>query len=162
MGSSQSTTRRAASTGGARLLYVGGLAVAGVMGVLLGMVLNGYRIDDAVPVSVAEDSDVADVPVVEIDGLRDGALRGRITGDVRVIVRDHVALPDASGSFAVYDTSLMVQEITVQVPAGMNFVASKRGKKYYSVTSANGQNIVPENRIYFKTAQEAENAGYAK
>jgi hypothetical protein len=42
----------------------------------------------------------------------------------------------------------------------MNFVASKRGKLYYPVKKAAGQQIVPENRIYFRTEEEAPAAGY--
>ncbi len=41
------------------------------------------------------------------------------------------------------------------------FVASKSGKKYYSVESAGGKKIKEENRVYFKTEKEAEAAGYS-
>lgn len=41
------------------------------------------------------------------------------------------------------------------------FVASTTGKKYYEVESAAGQKIKEENRVYFKTAKEAEAAGYS-
>jgi small subunit ribosomal protein S1 len=41
------------------------------------------------------------------------------------------------------------------------FVASKTGKKYYAADSAAGQKIKEENRVEFKTAEEAEKAGYA-
>lgn len=40
------------------------------------------------------------------------------------------------------------------------FVASKTGKKYYLVDSAAGQKIKEENRVYFKTKEEAEKAGF--
>ena len=41
------------------------------------------------------------------------------------------------------------------------FVASKTGKKYYAVDSAAGKKIKEENRVYFKTGEEAEAAGYS-
>ncbi len=42
-----------------------------------------------------------------------------------------------------------------------SFVASKSGKKYYAVESAQGKKIKEENRVYFKDEKEAEKAGYA-
>jgi hypothetical protein len=42
----------------------------------------------------------------------------------------------------------------------MRFVASRRGKRYYPVSSREGERLVPENRLYFRTAEEAERAGY--
>ena len=42
------------------------------------------------------------------------------------------------------------------------FVASKTGKKYYVIDSTQGKKIKQENRVYFKTAKEAEKSGYGK
>lgn len=48
-----------------------------------------------------------------------------------------------------------------EVPEGMMFVASKDGKKYYSVDAAAGKKIKGDKRVYFATEAEAEEAGYA-
>ncbi len=40
------------------------------------------------------------------------------------------------------------------------FFASNRGSKYYPAGCTAGQNLKPENRIYFSTSAEAEKAGY--
>jgi predicted RNA-binding protein with RPS1 domain len=40
------------------------------------------------------------------------------------------------------------------------FVASKDGKKYYAFDSASGKKIKADKRVTFKTAEEAEAAGY--
>ena len=40
------------------------------------------------------------------------------------------------------------------------YFASKRGKKYYSTTCSAGKTIKQENRIYFSSQAEANNAGY--
>ena len=40
------------------------------------------------------------------------------------------------------------------------YFASKRGKKFYSLTCSAGKTIVQENRIYFSSSSEAEKAGY--
>jgi small subunit ribosomal protein S1 len=45
--------------------------------------------------------------------------------------------------------------------AAEGFVASKDGKKYYAAASAAGKKIKDENRVEFKTAEEAEAAGFA-
>lgn len=42
-----------------------------------------------------------------------------------------------------------------------NYLASKRGKKYYPVDCPAANNIKVENRLYFKTATEAESKGYS-
>jgi small subunit ribosomal protein S1 len=49
----------------------------------------------------------------------------------------------------------------IEVPEGMQFVASKDGKKYYGVDTAAGKKIKAEKRVYFKDEAEAEEAGYA-
>lgn len=41
-----------------------------------------------------------------------------------------------------------------------SFFASKKGKKYYPIRCSAGKSIKIENRVYFKTANEAEKAGY--
>lgn len=43
---------------------------------------------------------------------------------------------------------------------GGNFFASSRGSKYYSLGCSAGKNIKQENRVYFATSEEAEQAGY--
>jgi hypothetical protein len=40
------------------------------------------------------------------------------------------------------------------------YFASNRGSKYYPINCSAGKNIKLENRIYFKTAIEAEKSGY--
>ena len=45
-------------------------------------------------------------------------------------------------------------------PAGMHFVASRRGKKYYPVGSPAAAALKPENRVYFPDAAAAEDAGF--
>ncbi|MBI3888727.1 hypothetical protein HY311_02955 [Candidatus Nomurabacteria bacterium] len=40
------------------------------------------------------------------------------------------------------------------------FFASSKGKKYYTTSCSAGKTIKQENRIYFTTGEEAEQAGY--
>lgn len=46
------------------------------------------------------------------------------------------------------------------VEGGGEFVASKNGKKYFSLTCGAAKTIKAENRIYFATQDEAKKAGY--
>jgi len=41
-----------------------------------------------------------------------------------------------------------------------NFFASSRGTKYYSLGCSAGKTIKEENRVYFTTSTEAQEAGY--
>jgi len=51
---------------------------------------------------------------------------------------------------------------TEELPAGAaQFIASKTGKKYYPVDSAQGKKIKEENRVYFPSADAAKEAGFS-
>jgi hypothetical protein len=137
------------------------LVLATLCGALLGATVTAYRLAAPAPVIIVEDVGT-DVPVVRIEGIENGALVGTVEGEVRVSAGEKLVTPGADGRFAISDRSILTNRITVQAPAGMRFVASSKGSKYYAVDSAGGQNIVPANRVYFATAQEAEAAGYRK
>jgi len=51
-------------------------------------------------------------------------------------------------------------EKTITEPKEFPFVASSRGKYYYPVDCSLANGLKEENRIYFRTQQEAENNGY--
>jgi len=98
--------------------------------------------------------------VVVLEGIRDGKIVGSLEGDVRLWIGENEVLANTGGTISVDPGPLIVNEMSVLVPQGMQFVASKRGKKYYPVLVAAGQSITPENRIYFESAEKAEAMGY--
>lgn len=100
------------------------------------------------------------VPTVQIEHILNGNLEGNMSPDVRLFLGDTQVFPTTSGSFSVFADVFLANNIKVIIPEGMYFVASKKGKKYYPVTSASANNLVPQNRVYFRTEEEAENAGY--
>ena len=51
-------------------------------------------------------------------------------------------------------------ETTKSISAGKSFFASSRGSKYYSIGCSGGKTLKEENKVWFSTKQEAENAGY--
>ena len=101
------------------------------------------------------------IPVVQFEGIQEGNIVGHLRGDVRVFWGDQMMIPDGSGAFRITaEDLLLTEEVAVRVPDGMPFVASRNGKKYYPVHARMGERIKPENRRYFPTAEEAENAGF--
>ncbi len=132
-----------------------------LFGGLLGSTVTAYRAYRPAPVTIVADEGT-DLPVVRIDGIANGALVGSVEGVVRLSAGGTIIPVDDEGRFAIADRSILTNRITVMAPPGMRFVASSKGTKYYPVDSAGGQNIVPQNRVYFATAEEAEAAGYRR
>ena len=64
----------------------------------------------------------------------------------------------SANSFSLLDHPNVLQ--SSKVTTTKNFFASSRGSKYYSVGCSGGKTIKQENRIYFTTSAEAEQAGY--
>ena len=127
-------------------------------GLVFGM-LAGMSMIPPVPITLRDDTR-PQVSVVRLEGLRDGALRGTLSGEVRLFTGDAIVLPDGSGSFRITDRKFLTNVITILAPSGMRFVASKRGKTYYPLGSKGGESIVPANRIYFPDSESAQKAGY--
>lgn len=127
-----------------------------------GAVIDAWMFHPApLPVVMTDDTPPA-IPVVSINGIRNGALVGSVSGTVRLTARNRIVPIDGSGAFAITDRAVLTNNILITVPAGMMFVASKRGKKYYPVTSASAAGLAPANRIYFPDAKSAEKAGYRR
>lgn len=99
------------------------------------------------------------VAAITLEGFRDGALRGNAAG-VRVFARDEAVPLAPDGSFVIVHPAFRIEEVSVPIPPGMRFVASKNGKKYYKVDSASGERIAPQNRLYFADSVAAEAAGF--
>jgi hypothetical protein len=129
------------------------------VGVLTGLV--GSLAVREVPVAVRPGSG-ATVVAVMFEGFRDGLLRGRSAGPVRLFAGEEAVEVAADGSFAFDHPGFHIEEVTVPVPVGMKFVASRKGKKFYSVTSAAGARIAPGNRVYFRDEASAGAAGFSK
>lgn len=144
-----------------QMLWCTAIMLSFLVGALGGSIaMLRARIHADVPMTVADTP--SDKASVVLEGFRDGALRGRAAGTVRLFAQEEAVAIDARGSFAIVHPAFRIEEVTVPVPPGMRFVASKRGSKYYAVDSAGGSNIVPENRVYFPDAASAEAAGFHK
>lgn len=139
------------------LPFLGLVVLVGLSGYMAGRIVSQQQL--AAPPFLLEPDLRPHVPVVQVEGREEGMITGHIHGNVRVFWGDDMVLPDRSGAFRIADDVLR-EEVIVQVPDGMQFVASRKGKKYYTVASLMGERIKPENRIYFSTVGDAEASGF--
>jgi hypothetical protein len=100
------------------------------------------------------------VCTVVIEDVQNGRLSGTTLGDVRLFIGDHQVIPNGSGAFVTTLSPFDPRSVSQSISGDMRFVASRRGKRYYPVDSAQGQKLVPANRLYFRTEQEAKAAGF--
>ncbi len=112
---------------------------------------------DAIAFTVADG--IPRIPTVIIEAAPNGTVEGRVSGDARLLLGNDLVAA-GSGSFRGLMQGSLPVVVEVAVPPGMQYVASKTGKKYYDVTSAMGNRLLPKNRVYFPDRQSAEAAGY--
>ena len=139
---------------------LGAAILAAAFGYLAGRIIDTHIAMASVsPLAVVPDTRPR-VPVVNIEGIRNGFIEGMMSSGARLIIGETYVVPTASGTIRVAAAPFLTNHVTVEVPVGMRFVASKAGKKYYPVNSAAGSRLKPENRVYFATEEEARRAGY--
>jgi hypothetical protein len=56
----------------------------------------------------------------------------------------------------------IVDTYAASIPDGAHFVASGKGKYFYSIFEPSAKNLWRNNRIFFQTAEEAVQAGYRR
>lgn len=104
------------------------------------------------------------ISTVKFLTLENGKLKGEIGGQKTRIAYS----PEKIQDFQVGETfEIPIYNITLgqfysvrDLPDGMQFIASKQGKYYYSVLDPKAFKITPKNRIYFIHEDEAEKLGY--
>lgn len=123
-------------------------------GITFGTSLVGYsRSYSAVPRTV---------PTISLQRIVNQQLEGEVHGAVRFVLGDEIVPLIPNATFRIPATVLLTHYSELTIPEGMQYVASKKGKKYYSVYSKAAESIVPSNRVYFATSQEAMDAGYVQ
>lgn len=144
------------------LPFVGPVLLAISFGFAVGRTVDIYTIQAHQSIRLQTSAQHSNVPTVVIEGIRNGNVEGIVRGDVRFFIGTEQVLPQTNQHFSVDAKQLLTNIITVKVPTGMQYVASKNGSKYYPVQSAGGNRISVKNRVYFRTATEAEEAGFKK
>ena len=135
------------------------MALALGIGAFSGAVFAFFLRADMHPPRIVDGVAAGEASVV-LEGFRDGALRGRSAGRVRLFVENDAIETDSEGRFGIVHPAFGIEQVSVPVPPGMRFVASKNGKKYYNVDSAAGERIAPQNRVYFADEAAAKAAGF--
>jgi len=103
------------------------------------------------------------VATLRLDGITGGKLKGQVEGrEIRIVVAPQDIRTVAIGSAFEVPISISTAPVASNIPADAQFVASKRGKLYYSVFDPRANEIASQNRTYFKSAEEAEKAGFRK
>jgi len=136
------------------LMLCMGICLGGSMGIAAALLWKSNALAfEIAPVSPK-------VPTVVIEAAPGGKVEGHVSGFARLLLgADLVA--EGSGTFVGMMKGSLPVTVEVIVPPGMKYVASKTGKKFYSVTSAMGNRLLPKNRVYFPDAASAKAAGYA-
>lgn len=123
----------------------------------------GLRVEEVFappPITVLREDVHEPVPVIHMREINDGAIVGTIDQRARLVLGEDIVVPKEDGSFRIDAKKFLVNVVDVKIPHGVLFVASSRGKNYYPVDSSAGKKLAPRNRIYFRSAAEAEAMGY--
>lgn len=103
------------------------------------------------------------VPTVTLRAISHNAVTGSYSGEVRVMGTKTTA-EQRNGEF-----TLPLSDVTSSVggstgatalDANYPYVASKNSTLYHPITATAATRIKPENRVYFKTREEAEKRGF--
>jgi hypothetical protein len=104
------------------------------------------------------------ISTVKLVEIKNGYLVGKISGPGARIAYSADGILDLGedDSFKIPVGQINLKDFyyTEDIPDGTQFLASSRGKYYYSVLDGRAYTITPKNRIYFQSQKEAENKGY--
>ncbi len=137
-----------------------------LVGTPMGMAASLQWKADVIPFEIADTIPplatvvIEDAPTGTVEGhIADDPLSAVATGTGRVLLGNDL-VANGSGTFKGVMRGSLPKLVEVPVPAGMHYVASKNGKKFYGVTSSMGNRILPKNRVYFPDRTAAIAAGF--
>ena len=104
------------------------------------------------------------VTTIKLMEVKNGNLIGKISGRKARLAYDaeNITELEAEADFSIPLDQIQFKNyyITNDIPENTQFIASEKGKYYYSVFDKKAFNIVPKNRVYFGSKEEAEQRGY--
>jgi len=131
---------------------------------------SGYSIAyfHAVVSSFPEIKEVAElnpgITTIKFLELSGSKIKGKIEGQKARIAYspDHIYDLEAGESFElpIYQINLASYYAAADLPVGMQYIASSKGKYFYHVLDPRAFKITPKNRLYFALATEAEIQGF--
>ena len=106
------------------------------------------------------------ISTIKLLEVKNGEIKGEISGAKARIAfsADNIIdlLPGESFEIPLKKIKLSYFYQARNLPKNILFIASKKGKYYYSVFNKSAFNITGKNRVYFKSDEEALKAGYIK
>jgi hypothetical protein len=104
---------------------------------------------------------IATIKLLEV---KNGELIGKISGrNARIAYSpDGILELDAESDFKIPLNKINLKDYYVAdgIPDDVRFIASSKGKYYYSILDKRAFNIAESNRLYFSSAEDAEHKGY--
>lgn len=136
------------------------------IGLLIGYCFGYYRAKvNSFPKIVFTKTDInPKSPTIKLMEIKNGSLIGKIDGGkIRLIYDSDKILElqkENEFSIPINEIGLGSYYANREVPEGMMYAASSKGKYYYSVLDKRTFNLSPKNRLWFSTSEEAEKMGY--
>ena len=104
------------------------------------------------------------VTTIKLLEVKNGQLIGKISGrNARLAYSaDDILELDIEDEFQIplYKINLKDYYVENTIPENTQFIASSKGKYYYSILDKRAFNISKSNRLYFANSEEAEQKGY--
>lgn len=100
-------------------------------------------------------------PIVHIQEINRGNIIGTVGTGARLVIGEEAIVPSIDRTFEIAASPFLVNIVNVQIPRDAKFVASKKGRKYYSVES-NAWRSLRSELLFFRSSLEAEKLGYER
>ncbi|MBU0578137.1 hypothetical protein KJ742_02640 [Patescibacteria group bacterium] len=104
------------------------------------------------------------VTTIKLLDVENGNLIGKISGrNARLAYSaDNILELDAESEFEIPLNQIDLEDFYVAetIPEDTLYIASSKGKYYYSIFDKRAFNITPDNRLYFTSTEDAEQKGY--
>lgn len=131
------------------------------LGFLAGDIAEKLQIAKAPDIVLAGKNLGETVPVFTVSEVSKSGIKGIATGgEMRLVAGEEISVSTGSGEIFLPLAQGQWRDVSIVIPDGARFVASKKGKKVYPVESKSAEKLSAENRIYFSTKEEAKQAGY--
>ena len=140
---------------------VGGIFFLGIFGGMIAeKLLNSeQKAEDILVFEKAEET----VPILSLETIENGVLHGKVEGgQVRIIQNTKEVQVLLDGTFSFDVEGILPSLKILPHPKDAQFVASKRGKRYWALDTPQAFLLSKKNRIFFITREEAEKKGFKR
>ncbi len=146
-----------------KIFFFSSLVISFALGIFAGITIEQFdKIENRQPIEIVPQNHEK-IPLINFLKIENGVMYGK-TGEkeVRFIVGEDSIFGSNGGEFQFPVDEILPMLKSLPAPDDMQFVASKRGKRYWPLDAPQAFLLAPQNRIFFKTPEEAEEQGYKK